>query len=155
MCSDSHLDTAVTLSNNSTLPVERLPSMNFMGRNQSGNGGYHGHSYGSRNPFMQADQPNWPELMSKTVGDLSHIAKTEIELLEASLRRLIESEAYRILGILLLLIASLYGLLLLLGGVVVLLHAWVAWWLALVVTGAATVAAGLLIKLATGRTNIV
>jgi len=100
-----------------------------------------------------ADQPNWPELMSKTVGDLSQIAKTEIELIEANLRRLIESEARRIIGILFLVMASLYGGTLLLGGIVVLLHVWLAWWLALVVTGAATVAIGLLIKLATGTTK--
>jgi hypothetical protein len=80
---------------------------------------------------VSADQPNWPELMSKTVGDLSHIAKTEIQLLEANLRRLIQSEASRIIGILILAIASLYGSVLLLGGVVILLHVWLTWWLAL------------------------
>jgi hypothetical protein len=103
--------------------------------------------------FMPADQPNWPELMSKTVGDLSHIAKTEIELLEASLRRLIESEANKIIGILLFLVASLYGSVFFLGGLVALLHLWLAWWLALLITGAATVSVGLLVKLAMGRTK--
>jgi hypothetical protein len=62
-----------------------------------------------KHQFVPADQPNWPELMSKTVGDLSQIAKTEIELLAANLRRLIESEANRVLSILFFLIASLYG----------------------------------------------
>jgi hypothetical protein len=101
--------------------------------------------------FVPADQPNWPELMSKTIGDLSHIAKTEIGLLEVSLRRLIESEANRILGILFLVIASLYGSVLLLVGLIILLHLWLAWWLAFSITGAATVSAGLLIKLAMGK----
>ena len=101
--------------------------------------------------FVPPDQLNWPELMSKTVGDLSHIAKTEIELLEASLRRLIESQTNNVIGILSLLIALLYGSLLLLGSVVVLLHVWLTWWLALLITGSATVSAGLLIKLVMGR----
>jgi hypothetical protein len=108
-----------------------------------------------KHQFVPGDQPNWPELMSKTVGDLSQIAKTEIELLAANLRRLIESEANRVLGILFFLIASLYGSVLLLGGVVLLLHVWLAWWLAFLVTGGATVCAGLLIKLATAKAKTV
>jgi hypothetical protein len=34
---------------------------------------------------LPAENPNWPELLSKTVDDLSRIARTEIELLVATL----------------------------------------------------------------------
>jgi hypothetical protein len=35
------------------------------------------------------NNPNWPELLSKTLDDLSRIGRTEIELLETRLMHLI------------------------------------------------------------------
>jgi hypothetical protein len=90
---------------------------------------------------------NWPALISKTVDDLSSIAKTEMELFEVRLQRLIEAQTEKIAGILFLLIAAAYGLLFLLGGIVLVIHLWLAWWLAFLITGAAVVAAGVAVQL--------
>ena len=100
------------------------------------------------------ETPNWPQLLSKTVDDLTRIAQTEIELLESKARILLESQVDKIAGMLFLIVALSYGSLFLLGGVVLLIHLWLAWWLSFLITGAAIVLAGIIFKLsmtATGR----
>jgi Putative Actinobacterial Holin-X, holin superfamily III len=84
---------------------------------------------------VENPNPNWPELLSKTVDDLSRVARTEIELLEASLKRLVETQTDKITGMLVLVIALAYGSVFLLGGVVLLIHLWLAWWLSFLITG--------------------
>jgi uncharacterized membrane protein len=96
---------------------------------------------------IPAENPNWPELLSKTVDDLSKIARTEIELLEATLKRLIEVQTDKIVGMLFLLIALIYGSLFLLGGIVLLIHLWLDWWLAFLITGFVIVCAGVFFQL--------
>lgn len=94
-----------------------------------------------------AENPNWPELVSKTVDDLSRIARTEIGLLEVTLKRLIEAQTDKIVGMLALLVAVIYGSLFLLGGVVLLIHLWLAWWLSFLITGSAIVSAGVFFQM--------
>ena len=66
---------------------------------------------------MTVENPDWPQLLSKTVDDLSRVARTEIQLLEATLKRLIEAQTDKITGMLVLVVALTYGSLFLLGGV--------------------------------------
>ena len=94
-----------------------------------------------------AENPNWPELVSRTVDDLSRIARTEIELLEVTLKRVIEAQTDKIVGMLSLLVALIYGSLFLLGGIVLLIHLWLDWWLSFLITGAAIVAAGVIFQM--------
>jgi hypothetical protein len=94
-----------------------------------------------------SETPDWPQLLSKTVDDLSRIARTEGELLEASLKRLVEAQTDRIAGMAFLLVALIYASLLLLGGVVLLIHLWLAWWLSFLITGFAVALAGVLFQL--------
>jgi hypothetical protein len=91
--------------------------------------------------------PNWPELLSKTVDDLSRIGRTEIELLETRLKHLIEAQIDNVTGMLVLVVALSYGLLFLLGGLVLLIHLWLAWWLSLLIIGAAIASAGIVFQL--------
>ena len=91
---------------------------------------------------VPAENPNWPELLSKTVEDLSKIARTEVELLEATFKRLIEAQTSKIVGMLFLLVSLVYGSLFLLGGIVLLIHTWLDWWLAFLITGSMIVGAG-------------
>jgi len=91
---------------------------------------------------LPAETPNWPDLLSKTVDDLSRIARTEIELLEASLGRLIQAQTSKIVGMLFLLVAVIYGSFFLLGGVFLLLNLWLDWWAAFLITGFIIVSAG-------------
>ena len=100
-----------------------------------------------KHQVASAEAPNWPELVSKTVDDLSRIARTEIELLEVTLKRLIEAQTDKIVGLLSLLVALIYGSLFLLGGIVLLIHLWLAWWLSFLITGAAIVAAGVIFQM--------
>jgi Putative Actinobacterial Holin-X, holin superfamily III len=93
---------------------------------------------------VSAEVTNWPQLLSKTVDDLSRIARTEMELLELTLRRLIEEQADKIIGLLFLLVALSYGCLLLLGSIVLLIHLWLAWWLSLLIAGIVITSAGIL-----------
>jgi hypothetical protein len=97
-------------------------------------------------PTVASDTTNWPELLAKTVDDLSGIARTEIELLEVTLKRLIEAQTDKIAGMVFLLVALTYGSLFLLGGIVLLIHLWLAWWLAFLITGVAIAAAGVLFQ---------
>jgi hypothetical protein len=97
----------------------------------------------SGNHVAITEHPNWPELLAKTVDDLAKVASTEIRLLEVTLKRLIESQTDKIVGMLGLVVALGYGSLFLLGGIVLLLHLWLAWWLSLVITGAAVCSAGI------------
>jgi hypothetical protein len=53
-----------------------------------------------------SDSPNWRALLSKAIDDLSIIAKTEGELLEATLKRLLEAQTDRIAGMAFLLVAT-------------------------------------------------
>ncbi len=89
------------------------------------------------------ENPNWPELLARTVDDLSKVASTEIKLLEATLKRLIESQTDKIVGMLALVVAFGYGSLFLLGGIVLLIHLWLAWWLAFLITGIAICSLGI------------
>ena len=91
----------------------------------------------------QDNHPNWPELLSKTVDDLSRIGRTEIELLETRLKHFIEAQTDNIAGILVLVVALSYGSLFLLGGFVLLLHLWLAWWLSFLIVGIVIAAAGI------------
>jgi Putative Actinobacterial Holin-X, holin superfamily III len=91
--------------------------------------------------------PNWPELLSKTIDDLSRIARTEMELLVAKLGLLLEAQTDKITGVLILVGALLYGSAFLLGGIVRLFHLWTAWWLSFLITGAAVVIAGVLFQM--------
>jgi hypothetical protein len=59
--------------------------------------------------------PNWPEVLSKTIDDLSRIARTEMELLVAKLGLLLEAQTDKIAGMLFLIVALSYGSLFLLG----------------------------------------
>jgi Putative Actinobacterial Holin-X, holin superfamily III len=96
---------------------------------------------------IPAESPDWPVLLSKTVDDLSKVAKTEIELLEATLKRLIEAQADKVAGILVLVVALAYGSVFLLGGVVLLIHLWLAWWLSLLITGIVICSAGVIFQM--------
>jgi|ERR1700720_2239927 hypothetical protein len=93
--------------------------------------------------IASAENSNWPQLLSKTVDDLSRIARTEMELLEVTLKRLIEAQTDKIVGMLFLLVALSYGSLFLLGGIVLFVHLWLAWWLAFLITGVVIVSAGI------------
>jgi hypothetical protein len=91
-----------------------------------------------------AEQTNWPALFSKTVNDLADIGRIEIELLEATLKRLIEVQTDKIIGMVVMAALVIYGSLFLLGGIVMLIHVWLAWWVAFLITGGAVSAAGVL-----------
>src|ERR1700724_2609207 len=93
--------------------------------------------------IASAKNSGWPQLLSKTVDDLSRITRTEMELLEGTLKRLIEAQTDKIVGMLFLLVALSYGSLFLFSGIVLLIHLWLAWWLAFVITGVAIVLAGI------------
>ena len=87
-------------------------------------------------------QVSWPELLSKTVDDLAHLGRIEIELLEATLKRLVEAQTDNIAGMLVLVFALAYASFFLFGGVVLLIHLWLAWWLSFLITGFAIALAG-------------
>ena len=91
------------------------------------------------------ETPNWSELLSRTVDDLSRIARTEMELLAAVTKRLLEAQTEKLAGAMVLLIAISHGSLFVLGGVVLLLHLWLSWWLSFLITGFAVIAAGVVI----------
>ena len=69
---------------------------------------------------LEEVNPNWPQLLSKTIDDLSRIARTEMELLVAKLGLLLEAQTDKITGagVLLLIVALSYGSLVVLGGIV-------------------------------------
>jgi Putative Actinobacterial Holin-X, holin superfamily III len=94
--------------------------------------------------ITSAEQTNWPALFSKTVNDLADIGRTEIELLEATLKRLIEAQADKIVGMIVMAVFLIYGSLFVLAGIVLLIHLWLAWWIAFLITGGAVSAAGVL-----------
>jgi VIT1/CCC1 family predicted Fe2+/Mn2+ transporter len=91
--------------------------------------------------------PNWPELLSRTIDDLSRIARTEMELLVAKLGLLLEAQTDKIAGTLILVVALSYGSLFLLVGIVLLIHLWLAWWLSFLITGAAIVMTGFFLQM--------
>jgi hypothetical protein len=97
---------------------------------------------------IPAAEPNWPDLLSRTVNDVDRIAKTEIGLLEASLKRLIEAQTEKLVGMLFLLVTLVYGSLFLLGGIVLVIHLWLAWWLSFLITGAFVIASGVAFQMA-------
>jgi hypothetical protein len=90
--------------------------------------------------------PDWTEILSRTVDDLSQIARTEMELLNTRLKMLLEVETDKITGLACLLVALSYGSLFLLGGIVLLMHLWLAWWLSFMITGLAIVTAGVVFQ---------
>ena len=65
-------------------------------------------------------------LLSKTIDDLSRIARTEMELLVAKLGLLLEAQTDKIAATLILVVALSYGSLFLLVGIVLLIHLWLA-----------------------------
>jgi Putative Actinobacterial Holin-X, holin superfamily III len=96
---------------------------------------------------LEEVSPNWPQPLSKTIDDLSRIARTEMKLLVAKLGLLLEAQTDKIAGVLFLIVALSYGSLFLLGGIVLLIHLWLAWWLSFLITGAAIVIAGVFFQM--------
>jgi hypothetical protein len=94
------------------------------------------------------ENPNWPQLLSKTVIDLAAVARSEIGLFEVTLKRLIEEQTDKIVGMAVLVVALSYGSLFLLGGTVLVIHLWLAWWLSFLITGVAIVSAGVAFQMA-------
>jgi hypothetical protein len=101
----------------------------------------------SSRQVLAEETPNWPHLLSKTVDDLTRIARTEMEILETKLGVLLEAQTNKIAGMLLLVVALSYGSLFLLGGIVLLLHLWLPWWLSFLITGAVIVIAGVALQM--------
>ena len=97
--------------------------------------------------------PNWPEVLSKTIDDLSRIARTEMELLGAKLGLLVEAQTDKMAGMLFLIVALSYGSLFLLGGIILLIHLLLAWWLSFLITGAAIVIAGIFFQMTMRATD--
>ena len=91
--------------------------------------------------------PNWPELLSKTVDHLAGIGRAEIQLLETRLKHLIQAQTDNIAGILVLVVGLAYGSLFLLGGLVLLIHLWVAWWLSFLIVAFAIASAGIVFQM--------
>jgi hypothetical protein len=100
-----------------------------------------------RHELISAEHPNWPEILSNTVGDVSRIVRIEIELLELKLKHILEAQTEKVVGVLILLVTLIYGSLFLFGGAILLLHLWLAWWLSLVVTGGVIVMMGIVIQM--------
>jgi cobalamin biosynthesis protein CobD/CbiB len=100
-------------------------------------------THNNESMIVSEPSPNWPELLSKTVDDLAGIGRTEIELLETRLKRLMDAQIDKLAGILVLVVALAYGSLFLLGGLVLLIHLWLAWWLSFLITGFVIAIAGL------------
>ena len=92
-------------------------------------------------PVVVTDS-TWSQLLAETVDEVARIVRTEIQLAEASLRRMFENQAERVLGAVFLLVALVYGSMFVLGSVVLLIHQWLAWWLALGITGIVIIVAG-------------
>jgi hypothetical protein len=87
--------------------------------------------------------PSWSQLLAETVDEVARIVRTEIRLAESSLSRMLERQTERALGAVVLLATLVYGSMFVLGSVVLLFHQWLAWWMALGITGVVIIAAGL------------
>jgi Putative Actinobacterial Holin-X, holin superfamily III len=95
---------------------------------------------------VPVENPDWPALLSKTVDDLSKVARSEMQLFETTLKRLVEAQTDRITGMLVLVVALIYGSLFLLGGLVLLIHLWLAWWVSFLITGVVICSVGVLFQ---------
>jgi hypothetical protein len=92
-------------------------------------------------PVMVTDS-TWSQLLAETADEVAQIVRTEIRLAEASLSRLLERQTERAFGAVLLLVALVYGSMFVLGSVVLLIHQWLAWWIALGITGVVIIGTG-------------
>jgi hypothetical protein len=97
--------------------------------------------------LVSVKDPNWPKLLSDTVDDLSRILRIDIELLELKFKRRLEAQIEKVVGVLILLVALIYGSLFLLGGAILLLHWWLAWWLSMLITGSVIVIMGIVVQM--------
>jgi hypothetical protein len=71
---------------------------------------------------LEEISPNWPQLLSKAIDDLSRIARTEMELWVAKLGLLLEAQTDKMTGGLFLIVALSYDLWIVRGGIVRLIH---------------------------------
>jgi hypothetical protein len=101
----------------------------------------------SPNEVLRQETADWSQLLSKTVDDLSRIARTEMDLLETKLGLLLDAQTDKIAGMVFLIAALIYGALFFSVGIVFLIHQWLAWWVALLITGAAIVGAGIFFQM--------
>ncbi len=104
----------------------------------------------SHREFDTASSPaeihDWPELLAKTVDDAAKLIGAELHLFEANLKAMMEAQAQRVIGKLIVVAALAYGLLFVLGAIAVLLHHALPWWLALGVTGLIVIVIGVIAK---------
>ena len=70
-----------------------------------------------------------------------------MELLVLKLGLLLEAQTDKIAGVVILVVALSYGASFLLVGIVLLIHLWLAWWLSFLITGAAIIIAGVLLRM--------
>jgi hypothetical protein len=91
----------------------------------------------------------WPALVGRRILDITGVVEAEARLMRASIEPTLTSVLDRWLWQLVSAAIALIGCLLLIGAVILLIHIWLALWLALAITGAATILlalCGLLIR---------
>lgn len=96
----------------------------------------------SNGELQRIESRDWSELIQKTIDDGSRVISAEMRLFEKNVRKLLDSQTDRVLGTIAVMLAVAYGGALILIGIVFLLHFWLAWWLSLIVVGAATAIIG-------------
>jgi uncharacterized membrane protein YqjE len=88
------------------------------------------------------ENSEWPALVGRIIGDVTHIIHTEIRLFQASLNPILSTAVDRLIGNILALLAFVVGGVCLLIALVVFLHRWIGWDAALLVTGVVSLIAG-------------
>lgn len=83
--------------------------------------------------------PGWPGLISQLVMDFTKVLEAEGRLIRASIEPSLTAVLERWLLHLVIASLAMAGCMLLIGAAAVLLHTWLAWWLCLAITGAATI----------------
>jgi hypothetical protein len=92
---------------------------------------------------------SWPELFGELILDFTRVLEAEARLMRASIEPTLTAVLDHWLWRLVMATIALMGCVLLVAAVILLLHAWLAWWLAFAITGAAMILlalCGLLIR---------
>jgi Putative Actinobacterial Holin-X, holin superfamily III len=92
---------------------------------------------------VSANQPDWATLIKRALDDVSRILRSEIQILQTSLRQAVEAQVSRAVVRLTVIAAMACGAVCLLCAIILLIHQWLPLWQSFGLVGIVTLAGGL------------
>jgi VIT1/CCC1 family predicted Fe2+/Mn2+ transporter len=90
-----------------------------------------------------ATYADWPTLIERAVDDVARILRSEVHMLQTSVRATLETQISNTVAHLTIVAVMIIGAICILCAAILLLHQWLPWWQAFGIAGLATLVVGI------------